>query len=116
MNKRKVGKEKEELVANYLSENGYKILARNYWCSFAELDIVAEADGYLCFVEVKYRKDAKYGGMEGRITPKKMRNICQCARFYMHEKRILPDTPIRFDVVFVLGEEITLIKNAFDYM
>lgn len=117
MNKRELGSEQEKRAAEFLREQGYEILQRNYHCRFAELDIVARGiGGYLCFIEVKYRKDRRYGAPEGVISYTKKRRICQGARFYMREKRIPEDTPIRFDVIIIVGNEIQLIQNAFDYI
>ncbi|MCH5252309.1 MAG: YraN family protein [Lachnospiraceae bacterium] len=116
MNKRKTGWEKEQAAAEFLEGKGYEVLERNYWCTFSEVDIVAREGEYLCFLEIKYRKNDRYGGGEGTISMKKIRKICQCARYYMKEKKIPMDTPVRFDVVFIIGEQIRLIKNAFSYI
>ena len=121
MNKRKKGFEKEEIAAEYLRKQGYEILERNYFCRFAEVDIIARessGDGteYLCFVEVKYRESDKYDAPEGVISRKKQRKISQGAMFYFREKRFLPDTPVRFDVLFIFDQKIQLIRNAFEYV
>lgn len=116
MNRRQVGAEKEDQAICYLTEKGYEILERNYWCRFAELDIIAKEGAYLCFVEVKYRKDNRYEAPAGIISNAKIRNICKASQFYMGERRILPDTPVRYDVVMIVGEKVQLIRNAFSYM
>ena len=115
---REIGSEMEEMASQYLESVGYQVVDRNFHGGrFAELDIVAwDSDGYLCFVEVKYRKDWEHGGYEGAIDHNKIRNICRCASYYIARKRLTLDTPVRFDVVYILGEEIRLVKNAFDYM
>ena len=41
MNKRQLGSEKEKLAAEYLQERGYEIVACNYRCRQAEIDIIA---------------------------------------------------------------------------
>lgn len=115
MNKRKIGKEKEAQAVLYLQKHGYEVLEQNYWCLFAELDIVAKEQGVLCFIEVKYRSSDRYGGSEGVISPKKIQHICRAADHYIMENRIFPDTAMRFDVLFIIGEDVTLIKDAFPY-
>ena len=50
MNKREVGSGKERIAAEYLQEQGYRILEMNYFCKAGEIDIIAEEDGYLCFI------------------------------------------------------------------
>lgn len=115
MNRRRLGSLQEQKAVQYLQELGYAIEGKNYQTRFAEIDIVAREGKYLCFVEVKYRSGTEYGAPEGLITKQKMQRIGKAARFYLREKRISPDTPVRFDVVFILGEEISLIRNAFMY-
>lgn len=116
MNRRQIGSEQENKAVQYLEEQGYKIEARNYWTRFAELDIVAREGDYLCFVEVKYRSSSRYGAPEGVITPRKMQRMGKAAMFYLCEKKVSPDTPVRFDVIFILQGEISLIRNAFSYV
>lgn len=116
MDRREIGRVKEDKAVQYLEEQGYQIIARNYWTKFSELDVVANHGGYLCFIEVKYRADSHYEAPEGLITQKKIRRICKAVQFFLKEKGILPDRPMRFDVLFILGEDITLIKNAFEYV
>lgn len=116
MNKREIGKEKEQMASDFLQQQGYEILSRNFWCPFSEIDIVAREGEYLCFVEVKYRNNTWHGGCEGTISIQKQRKISQAARYYLAKNKVLPDTPIRFDVVFIIGQERELIRNAFDYI
>lgn len=115
---REIGSEMEDVACSFLESRGYRIVDRNFHGGrFAELDIVArDADGYLCFVEVKYRHDDEHGGYEGAIDHKKIRNICRCASYYMAGRQMTMDEPVRFDVVYILGKEIRLVKNAFDYV
>lgn len=114
-NRRQTGALREDQAVHYLEKQGYEILERNYWCRFAELDIVAKEGEYLCFIEVKYRRNDQYEAPAGVISTAKMRKICRASQFYMKEKRILPDTPVRYDVVMMVGEELTLMRNAFFY-
>lgn len=116
MNKREVGNKKEELAALHLTKCGYEILDRNYWCRFGELDIVAREGKYLCFVEVKYRSNSHYGAPDGLISAKKKMKICMTSQFYMKEKNFSADTPVRYDVVLLIGKKIQLIQNAFYYV
>ena len=63
-----LGKEGELLAANHLQSEGYVIRHRNWRCGHKELDIVAEKDGTLVFVEVKTRKDVLFGLPEDAVT------------------------------------------------
>ncbi|MDF2870722.1 MAG: hypothetical protein K0R05_2297 [Anaerocolumna sp.] len=68
----------------------------------------------LVFIEVKFRRDLLSGSPFEAVDLRKTRNITKTARYYMYKNQISEDTPCRFDVVGIVGEEITLIQNAFD--
>ena len=53
-NKRTIGADKEQLAAEYLIDNGYTVLERNFRSRTGEIDIIASKDNYLVFIEVKY--------------------------------------------------------------
>ena len=114
MNTRRVGSEKEKEACRYLEKKGYRIVATNYWCRYAEIDIVARDGGELVFIEVKYRKNAQYGGGARAVSAKKIRNISRCARYYIYKEHIPPDVPMRFDVIAIDGGTITHFVNAFE--
>jgi putative endonuclease len=116
MNKRAVGTAFEQKAADYLSLQGYQIIHRNFRCKIGEIDLIANMDGYLCFIEVKFRTDISKGYPSEAITPNKIRRITKTAEFYMLVQNLPQDTPCRFDVVVILEEDIQLIKNAFGGM
>ncbi len=116
MNKRQIGKEKELLACKFLKRKGYEILAVNYWCRYSEIDIVARDGNSLVFVEVKYRKNTNFGGSSYEVSHKKMKNICQCARYYICRENVKQDTPMRFDVIAIDGARIRHFINAFEAM
>ncbi len=114
MNKRSLGKDKEARAIRHLEENGYEIVATNFWCRLGEIDVVAKEGGYYVFVEVKYRRTSDQGHPTEALTPRKMGTITQVARWYMLKNGISEDQPCRFDVVSLLGDEASIIKNAFE--
>jgi putative endonuclease len=116
MNKREVGTKFEQRAADYLKKNGYHILLHNFRCKIGEIDLIAESEGYLCFIEVKYRSSTQKGYPAEAINPVKIRRITRTAAFYMLSHNIPQDTPCRFDAVVILDDEISLIKNAFEGM
>lgn len=115
MNKRRIGAHYEKTAGQYLERRGYRILEYNFRCRFGEIDIVARESGYLVFIEVKYRKNTGAGGPLEAVDYRKQRQISQAAAFYLLRKGYQEDTPCRFDVAAILGEEIMVIKNAFLY-
>ena len=60
-NKRKIGQDNENAAAEYLKQQGYEILAQNFYTRMGEIDLIARDDEYLVFVEVKYRRSASAG-------------------------------------------------------
>ena len=111
--RRTLGKEKELLAAEWMKGHGYEILEMNYRCRQGEGDIVAKDGAYLVFVEVKYRRDAGAGYPAEAVDARKQRRISYAARHYMMRHGISGDTPVRFDVIAILGDQITAIVNAF---
>lgn len=114
-NRRQVGAEQERMAGGYLEEKGYQILEYNYRCRKGEIDIVAKDGQYLVFCEVKYRRGTEKGYPAEAVHSAKQRTLGRCAVYYLMEKR-LSDVPCRFDVVSILGKDITLIKDAFQYV
>lgn len=114
VNNRRLGNNYERLAGKYLEAQGYQILEYNFYSRIGEIDIVALHEGYLVFVEVKYRKDNQKGYPLEAISFQKQRTISRCALYYM-KKKGLSEMPVRFDVVGILGEEIQLVQNAFEF-
>ncbi|MCR5829551.1 MAG: YraN family protein [Lachnospiraceae bacterium] len=116
MNNRAIGTVYEIKAAEELIKLGYTIIEKNFYCKGGEIDIIAKDGEYLCFIEVKYRTDNSDGDPLEAVDTRKIKRICKSAVFYMTRYGYPDDTPVRFDVVSILGEEIMVIKNAFDYI
>lgn len=112
MNKRLEGSLGEDAAAKYLVKQGYKILQRNYFCHFGEIDIVAQDGGFVVFVEVKSRTSYKFGAPREAVDWRKQQTIVQCSKLWLTAHRKY-GVPVRFDVVEVMPEQITLLKDAF---
>ena len=113
---RKVGSRAEDLACRILAEKGYKILKQNFQIRGGEIDIIAEQQGVLVFVEVKARYSHDFGLPIESITPSKVRFLKRAAQFYIHQNHLY-EKSARFDVVtidYVLGNpKIEIIENAF---
>ena len=107
----------EIFAARYLRDNGYDIIAANYRCRMGEIDIIAEKDGTVSFVEVKTRNENPMFAPMEAVDPQKQRKLIAAAQVYMRE--IKEELPSEFDVIEVtLDEKFKLIKmnhikNAF---
>jgi len=73
--RRKFGNWGEDAAAEYLQDKGYTIVARNFTCSFGEIDIIAENNEGLAFVEVKSRRSLKFGRPSMAVTKIKQAKI-----------------------------------------
>ncbi len=113
------GKEGEKAAVKFLKKRGYRIVEKNYRNKAGEIDIVAEQDQVLVFVEVKSRADNERGEPLEAVTPHKQRKIVQVAKGFMIQHRI-ENRDCRFDVVGIKGNpnqpktwEIELVQDAF---
>lgn len=113
MNNRVLGQNKEQEAAQFLKENGMEILACNYRNRSGEIDIIGRHEGYLVFVEVKYRKNNAKGSPLEAVDLRKQRQICKVANYYRMTHGIGEFTPVRYDVVGIQGAQIIWIPNAF---
>lgn len=78
------GRRAEAVAAEYLENESYKVIARNWKTRECEIDIVASRDDVLCFVEVKYREDNRHGDGVSAITSKKLAQMKFSAKVYLH--------------------------------
>lgn len=116
VNKRKVGAFYEELAADYLISQGVMILERNYRNRLGEIDLIGmTADGWLIFVEVKYRSSEYSGNPLAAVDGKKQWVISRVALEYLKNRYRSMDVRCRFDVVGIERDEICWVKNAFDF-
>ncbi len=114
-NSRRTGSEYETAACDYLKNCGYDILARNYRVSAGEIDIVAQSDGYIVFVEVKFRSNTHMGAASEAVDYRKQKRISKAALYFLKQYGYGVEVPVRFDVITVSGNEITHIENAYDY-
>lgn len=117
MNNREIGRLGEDIAEKYLIEHGAVILDRNFYFKGGEIDIICKDfrfnEEYLCFVEVKNRRDISQGYPEEAVDLAKQRKIIKGAKTYLNYKKISYNTPICFDVISILPTEVKWIKNAF---
>jgi len=98
--RRDLGAFGERLAAAHLEAKGYRIRHRNFRCREGEIDIVAEDDDCLVFVEVRTRRGDALGTPVESVTAAKERRLVAVARAYLQEHEGLPANQ-RIDVVTV---------------
>lgn len=97
------GKIAEDLAADYLQKNGYKILVRNFRFQKAEIDIIAEKDNQIIVVEVKARSTDAFMLPQEAVTRTKIKLIVSAVNHYLEE--FDRDNEVRFDIITVLPDE-----------
>ncbi len=109
------GKEGEELAVQYMLENGYEILERNWRHIHYEIDIIAKKNNTLCIVEVKTRTGNFFGEPEEGVSKKKERFLANAADYYIQSKDIMMEC--RYDIVSITKfngrHELKYIEDAF---
>lgn len=112
---REIGMEGEEIALNYLLENGYKLLERNWHFGKYEVDLIVENEKILIFVEVKFRSTDYFGEPEIFVSNKQKLNLIRAANRYISKYDIEKES--RFDIVSIVMQngkpEINHIEDAF---
>lgn len=117
LHSKNLGRIGEEASVQKLVAEGYRILDRNYACRSGEIDIIAEHDGHICFIEVKTRSPRSWNSPESAVTPEKQNRIIRAANFYMAGFRV--PSPARYDIISVITDNndqiisVDLKKDAF---
>jgi len=112
-----LGRTGERLAAETLMSKGYRILERNFRCRQGEIDLVAEDEQDIIFVEVKARRGVSFGLPEDALTMRKRRKLVEVASYYL-DLHTCSDRSWRIDVVAVQFsnsgklEEIRIYEHA----
>ncbi len=88
--RQRLGRFGERLAVEHLLAKGYRIRERNYRTREGEIDIIAEGDGVLAFVEVRARRGDAMGSALESLTPAKQRRLVALAEAYAQDRADLP--------------------------
>lgn len=110
-----IGNRGESLVTEWLRERGYLIVARNWRSGRHEIDIVAEREGVLHFVEVKSRNAESWQTPEQAMTRRKSALLVKATNHYVALNRV--EEPVQIDLATVVTDfdrepQIELIEQA----
>lgn len=111
-----LGKWGEDIAQDFLRQNGYRILYRDWKYGHRDLDLVAIDNDVLVIVEVKTRRNERFQDAEEAVSPQKIRSISIAANTLV--KEMCFDGDIRFDIITIVGApetsyEIRHIEGAF---
>ena len=105
------GRRGEDAAAAFLERHGYRILARNYRTPDGEADMVCLDGVVLVIVEVKFRRKRSYGAALSAVDRRKRAKLRRIAADLA--QIAAPGRQIRFDVVAIDGNHLTVHRNAF---
>lgn len=113
-----VGAEAEDAAARWLAAHGAEVLLRNYRCRRGELDLVVVDNGVLAIVEVRARRNVRFGGAAASIDRRKQRRIATAAARLLQARPDLARMHVRFDVLAMQPRtdadfEFQWIRHAF---
>ncbi len=118
MSRVNIGQWGEDVACRYLSRKKYRIIEKNYRLKTGEIDIIAQKDEYIVFIEVKTRSSNQYGRPSQAVSDFKKKRIVKTALQFICEKKMLNQS-IRFDIVEIdyatFNEyQVNHIENAFE--
>lgn len=109
MNNKEIGNAGERLAEEMLERRGYRIMERNYRCFYGEIDLIAEKNNRVAFVEVKTRLTDSCGDGRSAVNSKKRRRIHNAAGYYLTHTTTLFDD-VDFQVVEISVAHITELE------
>ena len=107
-----LGTKGEQKAVFFLQKNGFIILETNWRYKKNEIDIIARKDEFVVVVEVKTRSTDYLDDIINVVSNKQKRFLVESINSYIEEKDI--NMEVRFDIVFIVGDKIEHIENAFN--
>ena len=109
------GAKAEQVASRYLQNHGLKLVAQNYRSRFGEIDLIMHDGATVVFVEVRLRRNSRFGGAASSIDARKQKRIVSTAQQFLAGLGHVP--PCRFDAVLLddaHSDKVQWLKNAFD--
>lgn len=109
----KLGSAAENAAADFLQQQGLKLIARNFRCPYGEIDLIMQDGKTLVFIEVRLRNSNNFGGAAMSITQSKQQKLKRSAERYM---QIYGECACRFDAVLMQTIDtgtLEWVHNAF---
>ena len=116
MTSKVTGNDGEKRAADFLIQNGYKIIDRNWRTKSGEIDIIAMKDEVLVFVEVKTLPNATFDMLSSVLGMQKQKRIVKTAKHFLLKHRQYSNSYIRFDAIVLDMQGLPPayhIENAF---
>jgi putative endonuclease len=97
--KKEIGNKGENIACIFLESKYYKIVEKNFRAAKCEIDIIAQKDEYIIFIEVKTRSTQKFGNASQSVGIEKQKNIIKTAEIFLASSELYIDMQPRFDVI-----------------
>ena len=113
---KRIGIDGEKLASNFLIKRGFKIVQKNFVCKLGEIDIIAQKDHKIHFIEVKTRIGLSKGQPYEAVNSNKLHHIKNTIEYYLLKNNI-KNSKLSIDVVSIVidkdnhHERITLYEN-----
>jgi len=112
-----LGDRGEMIAWDYLLQNGFKLLEKNYRCKIGEIDVIAIKKKRIHIIEIKTRAHNRRGRPEEAVGPQKQQKLIRLAEWYFKTKNQM-EVPVSFDVLAIMLPEdgpsnIRFIEDAF---
>jgi putative endonuclease len=110
------GNQFEKLALQYLKKQGLKLRMRNFTILGGEVDLIMQQGNRVIFVEVKYRKNLRFGTPLEAVTYTKQQRILRAATRYLQQEKLYGKADVRFDIVGITGDvpyKLEWVPNAF---
>ena len=109
-----LGARAETYACRFLTERGLVPVARNFRCRGGEIDLVMLHGDCLTFIEVRYRRSARFAAPAPTVDDRKQRKILRTAAMFLALHRRYANHTMRFDVVAISGDrDVDWIQDAF---
>ncbi|QCE41457.1 YraN family protein [Psychroserpens sp. NJDZ02] len=110
-----LGEKGEQLAVDFLVENNYDIIERNYRFDKAEVDIIAQKEDVLAIIEVKTRSTTGFGNPQDFVKPKQIQRLVKAVDKYVTSNEL--EVEVRFDIIAIVKQnnqfKIEHLENAF---
>ncbi len=104
-----LGRDAEARALTFLLKQGLTLIEKNFRCRAGEIDLIMRDAHMLVFIEVRSRKDRRFGGAAASVGPVKQQRLWRSAAFYLLRFRKPP--VCRFDLVAIDGDDLRWMKN-----
>ncbi|CNE61335.1 putative endonuclease distantly related to archaeal Holliday junction resolvase [Yersinia rohdei] len=115
MTHRNTGTHYENQARRYLERAGLLFQAANVTYQSGEIDLIMRDGATWVFVEVRFRRNALFGGAAASVTYSKQQRLLRAAALWLAQRNAsFATTPCRFDVFAITGSQVEWLPNAFN--